>query len=95
MTNQIIIRFEGDSIKNYILEQFHHKDDTNQDTFEGEWELGENDDDYELYFYEYVAELNIMRLSKGDNNINKYDMLYKDIQQVFSGFNYSILHEID
>ncbi len=74
---------EDKNVKKFITQSFGEE-------FEGEWELGNNDDNYELYFYEYDEDSNVMYLNKGDNNYPYFDRLYKEIEEVFSGFKYSI-----
>lgn len=82
MYKHIIIVFEDKNVKNYILKEFGDE--------EGEWEAGNDDSDYELFFYTYYIDKNAMLLTKGDDG-DRYDMLYKEIQEIFSGFKYSIV----
>lgn len=87
------IRFKGNDVKKYILQEFGHEDllDQNDCIADGEWEHGNSEDGTaEFYFYSYSTRLNIMWLMKVTDDGKNIDYLCKVIKSTFKGFKYYI-----
>ena len=87
INTDITVVFEGDSVKSYLKEMFNVEEDVD---FHGEWELGEDDATYELYFYEYSFKDNTLYLSKAnrdtfhpDHDLN-FSRMFEEIQKEFT-----------
>ncbi len=87
----ITVMFEDNSVKSYLKELFNVEANTD---FQGEWELGEDDDTYELYFYEYSLKDNSLYLSKANRDVFHQDddvnfaRMFEEIRKVFKDYDY-------
>jgi hypothetical protein len=87
----ITVMFKDYSIKSYLKEEFDVEENID---FHGEWELGHDDDTYELYFYEYSFKNNTLYFSKANRDVFDEDgcvdcaRMLEEIRNEFAGYDY-------